>query len=178
MENSASAKNTKKEKGGKVLPALCHILGLVILLSIIAAALALTLPRALGCQIFNVVSGSMEPAIPAGSVVYVKPAEPETIEEGEVIAFVLDGEVVTHRVTENRRVVGEFVTRGDANNTDDFRTVPYEALIGRMVKHIPVLGSLLALFATPAGKIYALLYAACGVMLELLGSQLKRRNER
>lgn len=54
--------------------------------------------------IFTVVSGSMEPAIPTGSLVYIKGIPPEDVAEEEVIAFygARDGaSIITHRVVAN-----------------------------------------------------------------------------
>ena len=91
-----------KPKGGKILPALCGVLGTLILLAVIAVSAPLTVPRLLGYEMFEIVSGSMEPTIPVGSVVYVKNVEPEKIESGDIIAFYKDeGDIVTHRVVTN-----------------------------------------------------------------------------
>ena len=58
---------------------------------------------------------------------YVRPEAPETVEETEVIAFYASADsaaVITHRVTENRVTMGEFITKGDANRTEDMNPVP------------------------------------------------------
>ena len=88
-------------KGGNVIPALCSIIGILILCSVIASCLPVTVPRLMGYEIYNVVSGSMEPEIPVGSVIYVKAAAPEEVREGDVIAFWSNGSVVAHRVVKN-----------------------------------------------------------------------------
>ena len=74
-------------KGGKILPALCSVSGTLILISVIAVCIPITLPKLMGYEIYDIVSGSMEPEIPVGSVIYVKAAAPEDIQEGDVIAF-------------------------------------------------------------------------------------------
>ena len=162
-------------KGGKVFPALCSVLGTLILLGIIAAFVPLTVPRLMGYEIYEVVSGSMEPEIPVGSILYVEETEPETVEAGDVIAFIRNGSVVTHRVEENRYVEGEFITKGDANSEEDTVPVPYESLVGRSVYHLPVLGTLMSMLAGDVGKLYALAFAACGVMFHMLAAILKSR---
>ena len=53
----------------------------------------------------------------------------------------------------------------------------YEELIGRVVFHAPVLGELMELYTTGVGKIYLLLFAGCGAMLNLLGGKLREKNE-
>lgn len=160
---------------GKVLPALCNIFGLLILLAVIGSALLLTVPRLMGYQIYDVVSGSMEPHIPVGSLIYVETAQPEAVADGEIIAFQSGESVVTHRVVENRQLEGEFVTKGDANQEADPEPVPYAGLIGRVVRHIPYLGELLLLYTTTAGKVYAICFAACGAMLNILAGRIRER---
>ena len=81
-------------KGGKLIPALCNIAGTLILLSVIASCLPVTVPRFMGYEIYNVVSGSMEPEIPVGSVIYVEEAVPEEVQEGDVIALWSNDSVV------------------------------------------------------------------------------------
>lgn len=163
-------------KGGKFIPALCNVLGILILLSVIGSCLPLTIPRLMGYEIYNVISGSMEPAIPVGSVIYVARTEPADIQEGDVIAFLSGGSIVTHRVMSNRITEGEFVTKGDANAEEDMNTVPYSNLIGRVEKHFPGIGQLMTIYTSTVGKAYLICYAACGAMLNMLASRLRDRN--
>lgn len=159
------------------LPAFCSLAGALILLCVIGAFLPLTIPNLLGYQIYEVVSGSMEPEIPVGSVIYVKEAKPEEIEKGEIIAFMRNSSVITHRVEENRFVEGEFITKGDANSKEDVMPVDYDSLIGRVTCHIPVLGILLSVLASGVGKLYAGGFAACGFMFLMLAEKIRERQE-
>lgn len=165
-------------KGGKLFPALCSICGTLILLWVIAAFVPLTVPRLLGYEAYEVISGSMEPEIPVGSILYVEQAEPEEVEAGDVIAFMKEGSVITHRVEENRYVEGEFITKGDANSGEDLAPVAYENLVGKAVWHFPVLGRVMSLMSGTTGKIYAALFAACGVMFHMLAGILRERQRR
>lgn len=158
-------------------PALCNIFGTLILLAVIASGLLLTLPKLLGYETYNVVSGSMEPEIPIGSLIYVAPAEPASVEEGEIIAFESGDSVVTHRVVRNRQLEGEFITKGDANEKEDVNPVPYGGLIGRVVRHIPYLGQYMLIYTTNVGKIYVICFAACGAMLNILASRIRARRK-
>ena len=155
---------------------LCHVLGALILLTVFMTAGALSVPRLFGREAYHVLSGSMEPAIPVGSVIYVRAAKPEEICPGDVISFYQDGMVVAHRVIENRLLVGEFVTKGDANPREDPQTVPYASFIGLVTAHIPYIGSLLYLLAGTAGKVYMLIFAACGLLFHLLAFSLRDRS--
>lgn len=170
-----STVGNSENKGGKVFPALCSVLGTLILLGVIAAFIPLTVPRLMGYEIYEVVSGSMEPEIPVGSILYVEETPPEEIEAGDVIAFMRNDTVVSHRVEENRYVEGEFITKGDANSEEDTVPVPYDSLVGKSVYHLPVLGTLMTMLAGDVGKLYALAFAACGVMFHMLAAILRSR---
>ncbi len=159
----------------KIIPALCNVLGILILLLVIASCLPVTVPRMMGYEIYNVVSGSMEPELPVGSVIYVSEEEPEEVKDGDIIAFWSKDSVITHRVVENRIVEGEFVTKGDANEAEDMNAVPYDRLIGRVERHIPFLGGVLMLYSSTVGKVYVVCFAACGAMLNLLAGRLRDR---
>ena len=89
MSKARSTKEQrKKRKSNKNLAArVCSILGTVLLIILVIVCVPLTLPRMAGIDIYTVVSGSMEPAIPTGSLVYVKNINPEDVKEDEVIAF-------------------------------------------------------------------------------------------
>lgn len=159
----------------RIIAALCNLLGSLILLSVIVTCLPVTLPRIWGYEAYNVVSGSMEPEIPVGSILYVKPMEPEKVKESDVIAFRSGDSVVSHRVVRNKLVEGELVTKGDANAGEDLNTVPYKALIGRVEYHLPVLGRVMFLYTSSIGKMYVFFFAACGVMLNLLAGIIRSR---
>ena len=106
-------------------------LGTLLLAALVLICLPLTVPRLFGYHIYTVVSGSMEPAIPTGSLVYIREAAPEEMAAGDVIAYYGardSASIITHRVVENRVVMGEFITRGDANLTEDMNPGDYEGL--------------------------------------------------
>ena len=165
----------EKNKGGRLIPALCNILGTLILLSVILSCLPPAMARIRGDQIYNVVSGSMEPGIPVGSAIYVQAVEPEAVEEGDVIAFCSGTSVIAHRVVRNQTVEGEFTTKGDANEQEDMNPVRYGELIGRVSCHYPVLGLLLEAYTSTLGKVYLICFAACGAMLNMLAGRLRNR---
>lgn len=165
----------KKKKSGKLVPALCNLAGTLILLSVIGFYLPISLAHARGYEVYNVVSGSMEPAIPVGSVIYVETLPPEDVAEGDVIAFHGSDSIIAHRVVKNRVGEGEFITKGDANAENDMNPVGYQELIGRVCLHYPVAGALLEVGTSNIGKIYMICFAACGAMLNMLAGRLRRR---
>ena len=168
--------HTPKQRKGSFIPAFCNALGIVMLAIVIVTAIPATVPKLFGYQIYAVTSGSMQPAIPTGSLIYVKPVSPEDIAVQDVIAFQSEGSVITHRVMQNRQVEGEFITKGDANQQEDISAVAYADVIGRVSLHIPVLGNVMVMYTSTIGKAYVLCFAACGVMLNMLASRLREHN--
>ena len=162
-----------KKKGGLLMyvPAFCTLVGTLMLIAVIAAALPLTVPQFMGYDIYNVVSGSMEPAIPIGSIIYVKKIDPADLNKGDVIVFNSGDSVVMHRVKENDILGGDITTKGDANDGEDLSKVEYEDVVGIVVRHIPTLGQLLILFGSTLGRICMICFAACGAMLNVLGAR-------
>ncbi|MBQ6603395.1 MAG: signal peptidase I [Eubacterium sp.] len=160
-------------KGGGFVPALFHVLGIVLIVAVIAACIPLTVPKFFGYEIYSIVSGSMRPEYPVGTVVYVKDMEPAKVEEGDVIAFVRENSIVVHRVVQNRTVEARFITKGDANEINDIDPVPYDNMVGRVEKKFPVAGHFLSIFNTFVGKIYFLGVALIGVLFCALSSLLK-----
>ena len=167
----------EKKKGGGILPAVCNILGTLILFSVILLCIPVTLPKLFGYQIYDVVSGSMEPEIPVDSVVYVKETLPEEIKGGDVAAFRSSGSVIIHRIVEKRIVEGQFITKGDANTQVDIEKIPYDAMIGVVTFHIPFLGVVMTVLTSNVGKAYLICYAASGAMFYMLAGRLKEERK-
>lgn len=160
---------------------ICDLLGGFLLLAVILCCIPLTLPRLAGWSVYQVISGSMEPSIPTGSLVYVAPGEAEEAEEGDVIAFYSasgSGAVIVHRVVQNQVVSGELITKGDANSGEDPEPVQYSQYMGRVVWHIPLLGHLLAFVVTPQGRVIAVCAVAAAALLHAAGGRLRRKAEK
>jgi signal peptidase len=131
--------------------------GLVILL-LITAALTFLAPR-FGWQVDTVLSGSMEPVIPTGSILVSRTVASDSINVGDIITFSGSGRdrFITHRVTAIDQTNGlVFTTKGDANNAKDPFTVPAENVVGKVLVHIPFLGFLFSFVKTPFGMILTL----------------------
>ena len=136
------------------MAAFCSALGTVLLILVVVAAAPAAVPRAFGLQVYEVISGSMAPEIPTGSLVYVRKAKAEQIQAEDVIAYDGGGgALITHRVVENRTLMGEFVTKGDANEKEDPNPVSYDQLRGQVVYSIPYLGWIAGLISeTGSGR--------------------------
>lgn len=161
-----------KRRPHRAAAVVCRILGTVILLAVLAVCLPLSVPKLLGYQVYDVVSGSMNPAIPVHSVVLVQPAAPEELQPGEIVAYRSGSSVVIHRLVENHIVEGEIVTKGDANAEPDPLKVEYAGVLGTVTAHIPFIGIYAGALNTLPGKLYAFGFIVAAAMLYLLAHEL------
>lgn len=161
-----------KRRPRRAAAVVCRILGTVILLAVLAVCLPLSVPKLLGYQVYDVVSGSMDPAIPVHSVVLVQPAAPEELQPGEIVAYRSGSSVVIHRLVENHIVEGELVTKGDANAEPDPLKVEYAGVLGTVTAHIPFIGIYAGALNTLPGKLYAFGFIVAAAMLYLLAHEL------
>lgn len=124
-----------------------QIVAVIIISCTILLAGAMVLPRLFGIVPYTVRTGSMEPALPVGALVYVN-THNKAAQTNDIIAFtVKNGVVVTHRVVAEQD--GKFITKGDVNTAEDFVPVSAAQMLGIYVFHIPLIGYL---FLIPAAK--------------------------
>ena len=164
---------TKKDKKSHPVSAICSTLGTVLLILIIALCIPIILPQTLGYDVYAVISGSMEPAIPTGSLVIIEATEPSGIESGDVIAYHggLDSNaIITHRVVENRVIMGEMITKGDANAEIDMHPIGYHEFIGKVIFSLPEFGELAQILTSVAGKITAACIIIAALLLHVLAN--------
>lgn len=119
----------------------------VLLLAMLAVlTVTILVPLVAGAERFTVLTGSMQPTYPPGTLIVVKPAEPDELRVGTPITYQLKtGEpaVVTHRIiatAQNTRGERTFVTRGDAGDTPDEKPVLVKQIRGKVWYSIPYLG--------------------------------------
>ena len=171
--------NTKKTKKSPVAAA-CSALGTALLILLIVICLPLTVPKAFHYHVYTVISGSMEPAIPTGSLVYIKEMEPKDVQVDDVIAFYGTKDaasIITHRVVENRVLMGEFITKGDANEENDMNPVTYNQYMGKMVRSIPKIGGIVQTITGGSGKAAVGCVIGLAIVLEIIAAVLNRRLE-
>ncbi|WP_345505964.1 signal peptidase I [Terrabacter aeriphilus] len=106
------------------------------LLVALATGLGMLVGGHLGYQAFVIRTGSMKPTIPPQSLVVVEKGHYEV---GQVVSFVKDGSVVSHRLVE-RLADGSFTTKGDANAVADTSPVQPAQIVGGVVSHVDRLG--------------------------------------
>lgn len=125
-----------------------------ILISLVVTSLAIsgkngTGPRMIGgFSAFVVLTGSMEEAIPKGSLVVTKRIAPEELEIGDDITYMVsESTTVTHRIIkieENFLNTGEraFRTQGVMNGDPDRNPVMAVNVVGKVIYHNKLLGTI------------------------------------
>lgn len=124
------------------------VVWVALLTMVLALVAAVLLPRAAGATPYTVLTGSMQPDYPPGTLVVIKPVEIDDIAVGDVITYQLESgkaTVVTHRVVSvgtsldgsGQRVLR---TQGDANDVADQAAVREVQVKGRLWYAVPYLG--------------------------------------
>jgi signal peptidase len=109
-----------------------------------AGMLALGVARLAGYQTFTILSGSMEPTIATGDLVFDDRISVEDARVGDVITFREPGtsRLITHRLM-HKRVAGRVThmrTQGDANNAPERWNIPADGQVGRVAFRVPKAG--------------------------------------
>lgn len=147
-----------------MLKKICNLLTMLILVALAILAALLILPTLFGYKSLAVLSGSMEPKYPVGSIVYAKEINPEELKIGDVISYSIGGEtLVTHRVINILSEEQQIITKGDANETEDISPVVYSSIVGKVYFYMPYLGYISIYAKTPLGII-----AICGILIIMI----------
>lgn len=142
--------------GGVAL--VCVLVGTVLML-----ATLFWLVRTQGWLVQTVATGSMEPAVPTGSLIVSRPVDPIDIDVGDVIVFrspsgatvsggadgvfeATEAMLITHRVVAVHGSGADrtFRTKGDDNPDQDPWDVTADMIRARYVAHVPRIGALLS----------------------------------
>lgn len=140
MEKTTQKPNIP-QKIGSALSTLACVTALLLFLLITVQIYTQGYANIAGFSVFRVVTGSMEPNIPVGSLLLSKETPISQIETEDVVCFVSKepataGKVITHRVVSIiQKTDGTIVleTKGDANLSADRRYVTAENLVGRVI---------------------------------------------
>ncbi len=148
-----------------------RIISRLILIFCILVPVFLILPRFAGYGMYTIISDSMSPALPIGSLIYVRDIDPEKFQKDDIACFYLNETSrvpISHRVVENDTAKQEIVTKGDRNEKEDFTSVPYVQIIGKVFFHLPVLGYVVLVLEQLWGKIlFGALFIASLLAIEL-----------
>lgn len=146
----------KKQKVKNIFSTVCSFISTFIVSVIAIAAVALVVLHFTGIQFFTVESGSMTPKYPKDSLVFVKETPPEEIQTGDVITYVMNdkGTLVTHRVVSVNSGDETFITKGDANQSQDPNPVMWGNVVGKVVFGVPKAGGAFRVFTSEDARGY------------------------
>ncbi|RNL79191.1 signal peptidase I [Nocardioides marmorisolisilvae] len=114
-------------------------------LVVVVLALAVVVPKLMGATSYTILTGSMRPKMPPGTLVVVKPVEPDQVRVGDVLTYQIESgkkAVATHRVERVEVTFSgtySFIMKGDANQVADPSPVRPEQVRGKRVYAVPYL---------------------------------------
>lgn len=127
-----------------------------------------------GLKAFIVLSDSMSKTdFDAGDLVLVKEVEPQTLKEGDIIAYTSQntenyGATITHKIrklTTDANGQPGFITYGTTTDTDDETIVTYAYVLGKYQTHIPKVGTFFHFLKTTQGYIICILIPFLALIL-------------
>lgn len=136
-----------------------RILGTIIVIMVIFMCIPFVVPKVIGVNVYEVVTSSMAPELPVGSVVYVQACKADEVKVGDIISFYVgtdEENIISHRVVEiNVDEQGGFffITKGDANSDIDSMQVDIKHFVGKVKFKINNISWLVRLFGTSTGII-------------------------
>lgn len=129
-------------------------------------------PSLFGYSTAIVVSGSMSPEIEVDDMVVIH--RENTYSCGEIITYKDGASLVTHRIHE---ITDDgYITKGDANNTDD-GTISPDSVVGRVVLAIPKVGKLISAIRTPFGMLGIVLIGVLLIEFPALSEKIKAKKD-
>ncbi|SDS29116.1 signal peptidase I [Microlunatus soli] len=153
-------------------------------------AAAVVVPRLAGATPYTVLTGSMRPGMPPGTLVVVKPVAFDRLRTGDVVTYQLESgkpTVVTHRVIAiGVNGAGDRVlqTQGDANDRPDANSVREVQVRGKAWYSVPYLGHLNNLLTSGQrqwvvyGVVVVLIGYALAMWIGAARDRTRRRNDK
>lgn len=130
------------------------VLGINLYLANARGVVGNQMPMPFGTGAAVVLSGSMEPTLSKGDLIFVRQAE--ELHTGNIVVYQSENMLVVHRII---TIDGDtVVTQGDANNAAD-DPIDLSQVKGVVRFHIPYIGTILEAIKTPIGTLVTLLLA-------------------
>ena len=157
------------------------IMTAMVLLFSLAAVGIVWFPSVIGYKSYAIESGSMEPTISEGSMIYVKPCTDfEDYQVNDIVTFTdnTKNQSFTHRIVAINDQEQLFSTKGDANEIEDLEPTSFVYAVGKVKMSVPYLGKIASLFKITGVKIgLALIYLAwAAIEIEIFITERKKRN--
>ena len=182
-----------KTQSQKRFPRLSSIIGIIICI-FLAPILIMNLtiivksyinpdkvPDFFGIKPFIVLTGSMEPEIHGGDLAIIKTVDPSQLKADDIISYKYGSAVITHRIiglTEKDKAPA-FITKGDANNSEDSNAVIYSQVEGIYFLKIAKAGNLAMFMQTPVGMlVFVGIPLCCFIIYEIIRRRFYEKQEK
>ncbi|NTW89292.1 MAG: signal peptidase I [Candidatus Moranbacteria bacterium] len=137
---------------------------------LLALAVLLSMFSVAGVRLYTVLSGSMEPTLHTGSIIFVIPQA--SYQVGDVVTRKTEDPAVTvtHRISEKIDRDGDtvFHTKGDANDVADAEDIPVSSIIGKEAVTVPWMGYAVNFAKTKEGFALVVIVPAAIIVYEEL----------
>lgn len=146
----------------------------IIIISMLTGLIFLTMaPESGGYKALVVTSSSMEPSVPAGSIIFIKNSG--AVQKNDIITFRMgpgNKSFTTHRVVDIKEIKGisMYQTKGDAVKDLDTELVATGRVAGKMLFAIPFIGFPAAFAKTQTGVVLLVVIPAALIVYEELKS--------
>lgn len=108
-----------------------------------------------GYKSFVILTGSMEPNLMPGDMIFAKSSTKENLKVGDIITFWQNdtSTSTTHRIVDIIEKDGKtyYQTKGDNNSSNDSDLVPYEKIVGTMIFRVSKMGKMLMGISSTGG---------------------------
>lgn len=143
-KESINKRNQNKKIAKKIIDIILIILVYNIILVAISNMDKLDEINIFGYKAYAIKSDSMEPTIKNGDVIIIKKIPEEKLEDGDIITFKQNADIITHRISKIEEENGKkYITKGDNNNLEDSAKITYQEIKGKKVITIPYLGKIM-----------------------------------
>lgn len=135
--------------------------------------LLIFVPSLWGQKPLVVISGSMEPTLKVGGILYYEKIDLNELDEGDILVYQTKEHIISHRIVDINE--NGFITKGDINNSVDNYLVSDEQILGKGTNwSIPFIGYY-------ADYIYShkyLLYISLGVIIVDLCNDMYKEHKK
>ncbi|GAA3598344.1 hypothetical protein GCM10022198_23260 [Klugiella xanthotipulae] len=113
---------------------------------IVLVTAIILVPRITGSTTYTILTNSMAPTLPPGTIIVTQPRDVASIRVGDVVTYQIESgqpEVITHRVvgiSKDTRGEVSFIMRGDNNSVNDPKPVIREQVMGVVLYSVPFVG--------------------------------------
>ena len=101
--------------------------------------LLIFVPSLWGQKPLVVISGSMEPTLKVGGILYYEKINIDELDEGDILVYQTNDHIISHRIVDI--IENDFITKGDKNNSVDNYLVNRNQVLGKGTNwSIPFIG--------------------------------------